>query len=218
MLRLLSAMYLVVTCSCSLSWGENQAGSPPRTNDVLGYVVPVKLKEYPSFRDWTKKVTARYVHPNRNDVFWFSLEASLQNDRTLKWTGEYAFQVESVTDRIIMLYRANQELSAEEIAEQLPFRRFSVSSATCPELVPLMQEIDEYSVPLSLPLGMSADTPTYKFAFQTNSTGAYLTDEAGAAVNATLKHWFFQMRNLLRDTCGGEPILDEPAADSEKVP
>ena len=217
-LRLLSAMSLVLTFSCSLSWGENQARKVPPIVDVLDRILPVKLTEHPSFRDWTQKVTARYVDPYWRDVFWFSLEAVLQTDRTVQWTGEYAFQAEPIRDRVIELSRANPELTGKEIAEQLPFRRLSVSSKTCPELGSLMREIDKYGVSLSLSLGIPTDTPEYRFAFQTYSTGVYLTDESGAAVNATLEHWFFQMRNLLRETCVGEPILDEPAGHSEVVP
>ena len=203
-LRLVGILCLVTSCLSLAGSGESQVKRGPQIEDILDEALPVKLLQHFASRKWAERFSARYVDGRGKDVFWFSLRASLQNDRTYVYEGEYAYEAEPVTQQIRTILGENAELDAKAVAERLHFRRFSVSSKTCPEIVPIIQEIGDYSLAASFPLGIPVDTPGFRLAIQTYSSGLFFRDNSSSELNLALKRWILRMRDVLHNSCRGE--------------
>ncbi len=200
---------LVISCVSMCGFVEGQTKRRPFIDEILDEIVPVELDGTTLSMGRVANYAARIIDKNGNEFFWFSLAVFLQKDRKPLIQGTCAYQAEPLRDRVSALYTANPDLTAEEIAERLLVRRFSVSSEGCPGLVPLIKEIEKGTLSLDLPSGVTLDTDSYEFAIQTNSAGVCFHYDGLSGVDSSLLRWFESTRDLLRGPCQGK-LVDGP--------
>ncbi len=199
----------VLILSLGSTWAERKR--VPYTDDVLDEIVPIQVTRRFLPMGTEAVYSGRFLDRNGRRFFWFSLSLFQEGYSPSKSLieGEYAFQAEPVSDKVISLWEQNHDLTAGQIARQLKVERFSVSGDSCPQLKVLINELDYRTIPVDLPKGVFLDTESYRFGFQTGSGSiriSYLGPFPKEDANSYLIEWFGRVQNLLRGACSAERV------------